>query len=273
MKTNLIDEMTELEAKVLLNAISELFGIGSHARTGGVILGNTENAVRRARCLSRIESHMTTTEVDDGEEYEDCPLNWGDGPDEYFEKFKKVIGENILDQIEMGMVGNPYLWKNKTGVDDTVTIVDRIELKENGDVIVFSTVGREVVANDLSRFLEALTIDVARVQFESARNEASDRYELEQKDLAELRPCYSVTGLEKFIAKCHSSYHLAPNDNGIADSPDVHRTEQGGYAKITKRLADGTPLHFTDAVDKFTPCELNDIAYDMLSRKESGSEQ
>jgi len=49
---------------------------------------------------------------------------------------------------------------------------------------------------------------------ERAKSEASPTplEELDQKDLAELRPCYSVTGLEKFISTAHPSYHLAvPN--------------------------------------------------------------
>jgi len=113
MRAKLIDSMTELEAKSLLNAIATLFSIGCAARTGGILLHNTQNLIRRSECLSRIESHLTTVEVDDGEEYEDCPLNWGDGPDEYLLKFKKVIDANALGQIKMGMVGKRYIWNSQ----------------------------------------------------------------------------------------------------------------------------------------------------------------
>jgi len=40
----------------------------------------------------------------------------------------------------------------------------------------------------------------------------------DQRDLSELRPCYSATGLEKFIAKHHPSYQLVPSSRSAAGS-------------------------------------------------------
>lgn len=91
MSTNLIDEMTEREAKSILNDICHLFKIGSRARTKSTILTNIENVSRREKCLSKIEHHLTATFTDeDGEKHEDQLLNWGENPDQYLETFKKV---------------------------------------------------------------------------------------------------------------------------------------------------------------------------------------
>lgn len=92
MSTNLIDDMTEEESKSLLNDISDIFSIGGKARTASTILTNIQNTVRRAHCLSKIESYFTTAAVDeDGEVYEQDLLCWGENPEEYIETFKRVI--------------------------------------------------------------------------------------------------------------------------------------------------------------------------------------
>lgn len=92
MGTNLIDVMTEREAKHLLNDIANVFSIGGKARTSQTILTNVRNAVRRADCLSRVESYMTKTEIDeDGEEVENNLLRWGDIPEDYIERFKEIV--------------------------------------------------------------------------------------------------------------------------------------------------------------------------------------
>lgn len=91
MKT--IADMTESEAKALLNEIADKFSIGSKARTGPTILANFENTLRRERCLSMIERHHTVTVFDeDGEELRDCLLNWGENPEQYIRTYRSIIG-------------------------------------------------------------------------------------------------------------------------------------------------------------------------------------
>lgn len=93
MSTNLIDEMDEREAKHLLSDICSELGIGGQARTPSVVKANIGSLVRRSRCLSEIERHHTITlEDDEGEEYEEQLLSWGESPDEYMERYKVVIG-------------------------------------------------------------------------------------------------------------------------------------------------------------------------------------
>lgn len=72
----------------LLWRIGDLFGVGSAVRNEKTLMVNIENAARRSHCLSMIEGFLTTTTEEDGEEHEDCPLNWGDSPEEYLKKFK-----------------------------------------------------------------------------------------------------------------------------------------------------------------------------------------
>ncbi len=81
------------EALALLHDICDLFGIGADARSRDVILTNVQNAKRRSECLNRVEwEFFTTTETDeDGEEYEDCPLNWGANSQEYAEQFRGAL--------------------------------------------------------------------------------------------------------------------------------------------------------------------------------------
>lgn len=94
MSTNLLDGMTEREAKSLLNDICCLLKIGGAARKSSVILQNIENAIRRSNCLSRIENHHTIVVLDDdNEEMEEQLLNWGESPEKYIKTYKAVIGE------------------------------------------------------------------------------------------------------------------------------------------------------------------------------------
>lgn len=95
MSTNVIDGMTEREAKHLLNDISALFSIGGKAATAPTILENVKNARRRSRCLSMIENYHVTTEIDDdGEEYDEQLLNWGESPAQYLKTYKRVLNEH-----------------------------------------------------------------------------------------------------------------------------------------------------------------------------------
>lgn len=94
MSTNLIDNMSERDAKSLLNDICSELGIGGAARTPSTIVTNVSSAFRRSRCLGRIECELTETLTDDdGEEYEDSLLNWGECPSDYINTFKKAIKE------------------------------------------------------------------------------------------------------------------------------------------------------------------------------------
>lgn len=90
----LIDEMSESEAKDLLNKISVVFHIGTAARSAETLLGNAENASRRSKCLGLIEEYHSVTKPDeeaDGEEYSESLLNWGEEPEKYIETYKKVV--------------------------------------------------------------------------------------------------------------------------------------------------------------------------------------
>ena len=93
MSMNKIDEMTETEAKELLNYICSAFGMGGKARNHSVVMTHVENSVRRSDCLSRIEDIYMQNEIDDeGEEVEIQLLDWGQNPDEYEATFRKVAG-------------------------------------------------------------------------------------------------------------------------------------------------------------------------------------
>lgn len=56
MSTNLIDNMSEREAKHLLNDIASVFKIGGKARSASVILTNVKNSADHAFCRSRTEN-------------------------------------------------------------------------------------------------------------------------------------------------------------------------------------------------------------------------
>lgn len=93
MSTNKIDEMTEQEAKALLNDICAEIGIGGRARTHSVVMTNISNALRRSACLTRIENvHVETYVDEDGERVEESLLNWGQNPEDYLATYKKVVG-------------------------------------------------------------------------------------------------------------------------------------------------------------------------------------
>lgn len=93
MSTNKIDDMTEVEAKSLLNDICCELGIGCKARNRSVIMTCVSNAIRRSSCLGKIEALYTRTVLDEHEEEtEEQLLNWGESPDKYIETFKKVVG-------------------------------------------------------------------------------------------------------------------------------------------------------------------------------------
>lgn len=53
MSTNLIDVMTEREAKHLLNDICAIFKIGGAARTYSVVMRNIENSANHTLCKAR----------------------------------------------------------------------------------------------------------------------------------------------------------------------------------------------------------------------------
>lgn len=75
------------ECSDLMEKCYSAFGIGKHARSERTLLANISNAARRSACLSFIEGFL---EIAIPDEDGDCPLNWGDAPKEYLEKFKAV---------------------------------------------------------------------------------------------------------------------------------------------------------------------------------------
>lgn len=81
------------EAEGTLNEISGIARIGTEARKPFIIIENVKNMARRSECLSAIERQFFTSVItdDDGEESEDCPLNWGDGPVEYAKNFGELF--------------------------------------------------------------------------------------------------------------------------------------------------------------------------------------
>jgi hypothetical protein len=88
------DEIKRLNERLAgMGAVYAAFGIGSKARTPNVLLVNIQNARRRSECLSAIEHEFftRTTEDDEGEEMEDCPLSWGVEPEEYVKQFREAL--------------------------------------------------------------------------------------------------------------------------------------------------------------------------------------
>lgn len=101
----ILDELTKQRDELLaaMNSISDAFGIGSDARNSlFVIVENAKNAARRARCLSIVESKFFTSAVsdEDGEEIEDCMLNWGDEPEQYAERFGEAL--SVIASVKGG---------------------------------------------------------------------------------------------------------------------------------------------------------------------------
>ena len=64
---------------------------------------NIENACRRSACLSAIERHFTVEVEDedyDGEMMEQCPLCWGQEPEEYIETFKNALNSVRAEGVD-----------------------------------------------------------------------------------------------------------------------------------------------------------------------------
>lgn len=72
------------------NAICDVFHIGSAARDPQTLMMNVLNSSRRSSCLSMVEHAVSRIKEEDGEEIEECPLNWGDDPLQYRETFKAL---------------------------------------------------------------------------------------------------------------------------------------------------------------------------------------
>ncbi len=96
----------------LMDKCYAAFGIGKHSRSERTLLTNIENAARRSSCLSFIEGFLEVVAPD---EDDDCPLNWGDSPEAYLEKFKAAW--NACP-------------KRESGSEKTLTIAVRQFLKE-----------------------------------------------------------------------------------------------------------------------------------------------
>lgn len=80
-----------------LAEVFNVLGIGSKARSIGVLLANIENMQRRGRCLSAIEREFFTVATppdpdEDGDEPgEECLLRWNAEPAEYVEQFRDAL--------------------------------------------------------------------------------------------------------------------------------------------------------------------------------------
>lgn len=86
--------IAELEAD--LSRAYDAFGIGEEARQPVVLMTNIENARRRSNCLSRIESILSAEEVcEDGDIDSVSLLRWGDEPDVYEARFRKVLDAQV----------------------------------------------------------------------------------------------------------------------------------------------------------------------------------
>jgi hypothetical protein len=84
------------EAANALAALDECydeFGIGAKVRTPSTLLANIQNAFRRSNCLSAIEREFFTKIVkdEDGEDMDECSLNWGSEPEKYVEQFRAAL--------------------------------------------------------------------------------------------------------------------------------------------------------------------------------------
>ena len=102
MSTNLVDEMTEQEAKNALNDIFNIFTIGGKARTPSVLMTNLENIKRFSGYLHAIEREFFMVAGEPDEDYPDdepddvCLVNsWGRDQDQYVSQFK-----NALDSLQ-----------------------------------------------------------------------------------------------------------------------------------------------------------------------------
>jgi hypothetical protein len=83
--------ITEQQAIEIVNEIADIFNIGICEITKETILTNVNNAVRRSKCLSQIESYYTiVTMTADGEECESL-LNWGETPELYIKTYTAIV--------------------------------------------------------------------------------------------------------------------------------------------------------------------------------------
>ncbi len=90
-----INDLTAEQAVIVLKQICAIFNIGDNAQATEILLTNIRNAQRRAECLSRIESIHTDTIQDlEGDEHDDCLLNWSDTPDEYEKRYRCITGKS-----------------------------------------------------------------------------------------------------------------------------------------------------------------------------------
>ncbi len=85
------DRVAALEAE--RDSICDWFQIGKGARSSSILMTNVQNALRRSECLSAIERvyFMEVIEDEDGEEMEDCMLNWGSNPNQYVADFAEAL--------------------------------------------------------------------------------------------------------------------------------------------------------------------------------------
>lgn len=63
---------------------------------------------------------------------------------------------NLEEEISLGLIGNTYLWKPSTPQWVETTVIE-VACRVGGDYVVISTDNNgKPIANDLSRFLEAI---------------------------------------------------------------------------------------------------------------------
>ena len=90
--------------------ICDALKIGAEARTETVIIESIGNALRRSRCLDAVERDLFTSQIEDeesGELIDDCPLNWGDEPDEYVASVKELLRLSAPKPSELLTTTNP----------------------------------------------------------------------------------------------------------------------------------------------------------------------
>lgn len=83
-----------MEAEKELKLLYEVIGLNYEYHKGkNTMLTNLKNMNRRSSCLSFIENYLTREEVCDetGEKYDSELLRWGESPEEYLERFKKIV--------------------------------------------------------------------------------------------------------------------------------------------------------------------------------------
>jgi hypothetical protein len=84
------------------NAVADLLGVGSAARTRDTVLQNVRNLMRRDRCLSAVElqfftvHHPAAEGIDGDEASVEERLNWGDEPEAYAARFREELPAALL---------------------------------------------------------------------------------------------------------------------------------------------------------------------------------